>query len=58
MGYVLQHALRPSRDWLRSPNNNNTNNFYNVTAAGASNNNNANNSYGVVFGFPPISASP
>ena len=40
--------------WTRSPNTNNTNNFYYVQASGASNNNNANNSYGVLFGFPPI----
>ena len=36
-----------------TPNTGNTNNFYNVTAAGASNNNNASNSYGVLCGFPP-----
>ena len=36
---------------LRSPNTNNANNYWNVTAAGANNNNNANNAYGVCFGF-------
>ncbi len=39
--------------WLRTPNTNNTNNFWNVTATGTSNNNNASNAYGVLCGFPP-----
>lgn len=43
---------------MRTPNTNNTNNFYNVTATGTSNNNNANTSgIGVLCGFPPEAAS-
>ncbi|MBR2858953.1 MAG: hypothetical protein IKB90_02525 [Alistipes sp.] len=42
-----------SRWWLRSPNVNNSTNFYNVNTTGTvnNNNNNANNSNGVCFGF-------
>ena len=37
--------------WLRSPNVNNANNVYNVSASGTQNNNNANNTYGVSLDY-------
>lgn len=56
MGFILQSVSLCVGNpcwWLRSPNVNNTTNFYNVNTTGTvnNNNNNASNSNGVCFGF-------
>lgn len=47
----IQVAGSANNWWLRSPNVNNSTNFWNVNNNGNCNNNNANNNNGVAFGF-------